>query len=265
MINALLIVLYKEDIYTSKSVQSFLSSKPKNTKLVVWDNSPHVLPKEQVDYLKCHVEAFSYNHTPQNLSLSQIYNTFWADNSDSNLLYIFDQDSVFTSEYFEKAELAYNTNSDIGLFIPYVKVGEQLVSPGYFKYYNGGYFDSAPEGRIESKDKLAIASGMAIAIHRVGALRFDENLTFYGIDSKFTLDYSIYCNSIFVLDYGLTHELSQFVKEDPKKTYLRFKSYRHSLLYITKAKESCCIYLIALLKWQLKSIIAYVKYRINLT
>ncbi|MNN39215.1 hypothetical protein D3C81_1532450 [compost metagenome] len=61
-------------------------------------------------------------------------------------------------------------------------------------------------GSKDSKDLVAMMSGTII--HRQvfdAGLRFDERLSFYGIDTKFFIDYAKRYSKIFILDAVLIH------------------------------------------------------------
>lgn len=79
-------------------------------------------------------------------------------------------------------------------------------------------------------------SGMCIRLDVINDYKilFDENLSFYGIDTKFSIDYSKKFPFLYVLDYRLKHNLSKFEKEEYTIKERRFKSHCKASLYIAK-------------------------------
>lgn len=237
-IKILLVVLYKQKIQESLTIKSFCEDCRefhKKTLLVIWDNSPVNL---NIDFAYLHNlgVVFTYEHTPENKSLSCIYNIILNTYSQAEVIYLFDQDSILTTEYFQKMECAFYVNPEIGLALPYVMHNDEIVSPGIFQFYKGKYLKYLKKGKVASKNLIAITSGMAIHPDLIvkNNISFDENLSLYGIDTKFCLDYSKKINDLFVIDYQLHHSLSQFEKEVKEIKLMRYSSQMRAMRYITK-------------------------------
>lgn len=249
MKNVLLIVIYKQRIEDSSTVVSFCEnciSFHNKMEIVIWDNSPDNINTE-ILYLKQQNFSYQFYHTPQNLPLSVIYNKVADNYPNCDILHLFDQDSVITEAYFDLMYKAIAQNADIGLFVPYIKYENMIVSPGDFKLYKGRHWKNLIYGKISSKNKLCITSGMGIRISMLTtkSVRFDEHLSLYGIDTKFCLDYSFFARYIYVLNYKLEHSLSMFENESIEIRIYRYKSHMNSLRYITK-KISIIAYFLAL-------------------
>jgi GT2 family glycosyltransferase len=237
----LIVVLYKEKIENSDTITSFVkkcTSFHNKIKLIIWDNSPNSINKDK-SYLDKHNIEYVYYHTPENRPLSNIYNNIFETYKNCDITFLFDQDSIISEEYFQKTIEAHLQNDDIALSIPFVKHNETIVSPGKFQFYRGHYIRHLTFGRIRSKNIIAITSGMAIKnrILKETGLNFDENLSLYGIDTKFCLDYSKYFDNIYIIQYQLEHSLSQFNKEDKKVKIYRYKSQMKAMRYITKQRS----------------------------
>ena len=259
MMNVLLIVLYKENLYTSKTLKSLLNCDLSNVLLVIWDNSPYSMSNSDKNDLKTHGVIFDYIHTPSNLSLSAIYNNVIDKYKDKSSIFIFDQDTYLDDSYFAKMALSFSQNLDVNLFLPYVLVGKLLVSPGRMGFYKGMYEAKIKLGLLLSKNVIAVASGMAIRMtcFTSQGLSFNEHLSFYGIDTKFCLDYSKMNKYICVVDYCLDHDLSQFQEEKFEIKQRRFNSLKSSALYILR-KESFLRFCTAFVVWSLKTIQFYI-------
>lgn len=259
MKSVILIVLYKETILSSRTVSSLINNcrtEIKDAILFLWDNSPVIMEQRYFEILDENKIKYEYSHTPENLPLSEIYNKvvniYRIQNYD--LLFLFDQDSDITPLYFESIKNAYTQNPDINLFVPYIVVENKIVSPGDIGLYTGRYWSKKRTGRIEAKNRIAIASGMLIRFDCFVAqnLEFDENLLFYGIDTKFCIDYSRKNKWIYVIDYQLTHSLSIFENESNKLKINRLRSHGSSLRYIFR--KNLLGYLLASISYSFKLI-----------
>ena len=158
----ILIVLYKCKVKESLSFISLLESSEylSNSKLILWDNSPSIQSVD-VNNISSFQQA-EYIHTPENMSLSKIYNRVIQENEKYDYMIILDQDSSFSSDYLEKINKAINKHPTINLFLPLIKSDKTIVSPGNYKIFKGSYWKKEKYGIINSKNILAINSGMVI-------------------------------------------------------------------------------------------------------
>lgn len=223
-----LVVLYKCKPSDSFTVLSLINCKPylSNSKIIIWDNSPSVILEAERDFLIRNLPNSIYIHTPENISLSKIYNCVIKENSSGEYFVVFDQDSSFDQVYFKKLEEATQHNKDINLFLPYVVHKKRIVSPGDYMIIKGKYWKDIQTGRIFAKNKAAISSGMAISFHYLNTdfKGYDERLTLYGIDTYFMLQYALHNQYFFVLNYELKHSLSIFEHEDVETVLKRFRN-----------------------------------------
>ncbi|MDD2494309.1 MAG: hypothetical protein PHE29_03870 [Tissierellia bacterium] len=272
MTDVFLVVLYKESLKTSKTISSFLNSKVNfsNIKLIIWDNSPYKIL--DFDLLNKNQIQFEYEWTPENIPLSTIYNTVIETNKDSRLLFLFDQDSEFTELYFKYMYDSVRNEPNVKLFIPSVFHNNKLVSPGRFGFYKGMYLKHNCKGKNKTGNIIAIASGMCIRFTTFSEdqVLFDENLSFYGIDTKFCLDYAKKNKHLYVINYSLKHDLSIFQeKEDINIKLKRMKDYQRSTRYIIKNhKNNIFSLILSELSWTIKIILycmknKYKKYLFN--
>ena len=202
----ILIVLYECKVKDSLSYTSLLKSSEylSASKLILWDNSSSI---QSIDDISC-FQDIKYIHTPENISLSKIYNRVIQENEGYDYMIILDQDSSFTSDYFHKTEIAINTNPDINLYLPIVKSGFIIVSPGNYKVFKGSYWEKEKYGKIEVKNTLAINSGMIINFNYLKNIfkGYDERLKFYGTDTYFMFEYAKDNKYCYVIDYIFKHD-----------------------------------------------------------
>lgn len=264
MNNILLVVLYRQTVDTSETIKSFCKSCSKyheKISLVIWDNSPN--NENNFDNLNNLRIEYKYNHTPENIALSSIYNTVISNANTNQIIHIFDQDTIIDNTYFDLIYEAVNTKPSISLFVPYVLYYGKLMSPGVYKYYKGGYSNKLKLGQVSSLNTICIASGMTVRASVYKNIQFDENLSFYGIDTKFALDYSKYYEYLFVINYSLSHNLSQFEIEPYEVKHKRFRSFVKSSRYIALNHSGIMAYLICCAVTFLKSIMFKFKFTRN--
>jgi len=222
----ILIVLYECKVKESLSYISLLKSSEylSNSKLILWDNSPSIqsVDTDNISFFQ-HVE---YIHTPENMSLSKIYNRVIQENEENDYLIILDQDSSFSSDYLEKLNSAIIKHSSINLFLPLIKSEQTIVSPGDYKIFKGSYWGKEKYGIIDTKNILAINSGMVINFNYLKNIYkgYDERLRFYGTDTFFMLEYAENNDFLFVIDYVFKHKSALLDRDESiDKQIIRLK------------------------------------------
>lgn len=235
----ILVVLYKQKVSESNTLLSLLNCKESLSEklLFVWDNSPYPLDPADFFFLEDQFEYFKYFNSKDNKSLSELYNTV-IKRIKFDKIFIFDQDTTLTDEYFKLVDSAAITNIDIGVFLPFVKNNDRVVSPLPYSAINFDHSKLTKKGRISAKDKTAFASGLCIreCVFKRDNIWFDENLSFYGIDYKFILDYGDFNEFMYLIDYKLEHSLS-FTEEETKEVKIkRFDSNITASFYLASAR-----------------------------
>ena len=204
----ILIVVYECKVKESLSYISLLKSSEylSNSKLILWDNSPSIqsIDTDNISSL----QQAEYIHTPENMSLSKIYNRVIQENEEYDYMIILDQDSSFSSDYLEKLNSAIIKHPSINLFLPLIKSEQTIVSPGDYKIFKGSYWGKEKYGIIDTKNILAINSGMVINFNYLKNIYkgYDERLRFYGTDTFFILEYAENNDFLFVIDYVFKHK-----------------------------------------------------------
>lgn len=260
----ILIVLYKQNIFESNTLNTLINCKSELTKksLFIWDNSPEALVSSDIDSLKKHFTSFNYLHSCDNRSLSEAYNIV-IRKIKFDKIFIFDQDSSLTENYFKLMDSAADSNPEIGLFLPFVKNDGRIVSPLFYKVINFNHFKNLNPGKTVAKDRTAFASGLCIreSVFKNDGIWFDENLKFYGIDYKFTLDYGDVYKYMYVINYELNHNLS-FAEVEGKDTKLRrFDSNIEANFYLAKQRLNLLQIFIVLIRGVITSSKMSIQYR----
>ncbi|MDY4376085.1 glycosyltransferase family protein [Pectobacterium carotovorum] len=217
---SILVVLYNTPIRDSSTVKSVIKSvlelKNRNASynLLLWDNS-HASSSENVVRSFCNEMLnngvyVSYKHCPENKPLSEVYNNFICTYKEvSDYLMIFDQDSSFTSNFFNLVEDALSVYRP-DLLLPIIKHKNNIVSPSKIYYIKGRYFKYPPCGNISPQYLSAINSGMVIASCYLSKTKFkyDNRLKNYCTDDYFMRQFRKNKGVVFVLDYVFEHDLS---------------------------------------------------------
>jgi len=206
----ILVVLYNlkptqsETLVCLRDLSHVFTDQPE---VFVWVNSPAWTQANQ-DELTEMLSGYyvSTMHTPENASLSLIYNSIFDKYPSIDRIFIFDHDTNPTEEYFNEVLSHARTSDD--LIIPQVFSGGTLVSPGG-RFLSKGYLKrSVISGAQPSKNVLAINSGMAICPRVTRSFRWDERLRFYGTDSYFMTQYERVRERLIVTHAKLNHKLA---------------------------------------------------------
>ena len=241
--HAFLVVIYKEKLretVTFKSLEKMASIASAPVKLYVWDNSPqgYLSECESADSDLFNIKQYKcYN----NERLSVVYNKI-ADEvfstSNARYLTILDQDSEIAPDFLASVNSA---NAPDVLLLPKVisnKTGK-LLSPRYQKY---NYIKNKCEieyltndinsGLHSAVNFFAVGSGMTISRSVwKQKIRFDEKLSFYGVDTEFCADYAKVINHIYILNSVLLHSASNEQAESVSQHVWRFNKYMEHWQY----------------------------------
>jgi hypothetical protein len=258
-----LVVLYRTSVNNCTSIQSLFRSANclLNSTIVVWDNSPEHLGHDELKLLKENLSDVSYLHTPENISLSKIYNSVIKQFSDYQFHVFLDQDSSFDGQFFMEVNEARKKHGDINLFVPMIRHEQKLLSPGYYYSFTGSYRKSINAGINSTKNLSIITSGMCISSRYLRDVfsGFNEKLTFYGIDTYFSVQYRKENNWFYVLNSRFDHSLSLNENEPYEIKWARFKNHRAAMLVLTEntgfiVRTMCQLYLgFSTLRFKLKN------------
>ena len=208
----ILVCLYNKSIDESNTIQSLLkvSDLIKDAKIFIWDNSLKKLDSRSFDLLSQHFKNLRYNHTPENVVLSKVYNSVIEEqiNTDSYLV-LFDDDSDIPISFFNKLKEQIGLNPLINLFLPQIYSNAILVSPAKDYLIKTRLIKTLKPGILNSNYVTAINSGMVIS-NRVFAdgFRYNEKLSFYGTDNFFMRQYAQAYKELVIPDIKIEHDLS---------------------------------------------------------
>lgn len=232
-----LVVLYKQKYSASQTLRSFSEfnfGKNKNNFFVVWDNSPSSDTNGAEIERFLYTENVEYIHTPENTALSKIYNTCLEKYSDFDFFLIFDQDSkIMRPDYDSYLEKIILENPEINIFLPQIYSKNKLYSPGRFWVFKGWHYKNLSVGIHKDKFYTAIMSGTCARIDflKKHNIRFNENLSLYGIDTCLFTDIRKIDRNFYVLEERLEHDLSEKELNEAEKK-------KRSYLYLEACKET---------------------------
>lgn len=220
-----LIVLFRTPPNECETLTSLRESEQPSAHLdvAVWDNSPDGSERaSRVSLSSRH--AITYVPCPENRSLSEVYNQAPTVLKDSDYIAIFDQDTSIPREFFLKLEESIANNPEIDLFLPIVNNGAKIVSPGRLFLFKGRHLNRITTGIVRSNNLLAITSGMTISKRFFLESPFDERLRFYGIDTKFMIDYAKKRDHAFVMECEVQHDTALWSSSEPSVLIPRFNN-----------------------------------------
>lgn len=210
----ILVVLFSNKPSKSNTLESLrainlndINIKPK---LILWDNSLDGLYEKE--YLDCYPYEIEYIHYPDNKPLSSLYNSVamsFIGAPEYDWMIFFDDDTNITLEYFE--ELASEScQSSANLILPLVSNFDgRIISPGKLSLVAGKTLGISEiyNGLRMSDRYLALMSAIVVnkKVFQEGVL-FDEDIPFYGVDTKFLLDYQERFSSLYFMKSKITHE-----------------------------------------------------------
>lgn len=220
-----LVVLYKQKYSDSQTVCSFADfhfGENKSNFFVVWDNSPESGTSDSDLKQFLQTENVEYVHSPENTPLSKVYNYCLDAYSDFDFLLIFDQDSrIIRTDFDSYLDRTVSENPNIHIFLPHIYSNGKLYSPGKFWVFKGWHYKTLSVGIHQDKLYTAIMSGTCVRVNFLmqNNIRFNENLSLYGIDTCFFSDVRKIDSKFYVLDEKLEHDLSEFklIEIDKKK------------------------------------------------
>jgi GT2 family glycosyltransferase len=235
----MIVVLYRLKVGESPTLQSLERCKgalDAQDQVVIWDNSPSPQDGEDLSRMQAALPCgLHYRHTPENISLAAIYNRAVSEHPAAELVFLLDQDSAFTPDFFREINEAAAAHPEINLFVPLIKHGRQVVSPGHYYAFKGKYWTVEKYGVVPARSTVAIASGMCIRmayLQRFGG--FEEKLKLYGIDTNFMIRYSRDNADFYVLRAPFGHALSDFSSEERLVKQARFADFRRASLVNAK-------------------------------
>lgn len=234
----ILVILYKKEFDQSETLVSLLSVAKKqilkNVRLIIWDNSPNAISNDSLSELTINVAELAFKHTPQNLSISKIYNEVAAGYlKPQDYLLLLDHDTKVTEAYITEVLDKINSSEKPLLLLPRVLVQGVLESPAYqYVLFSKKLKDPKP-GIQPSKSVTAINSGMVISgVCFSDGFRYDERLAFYGTDTYFMFNFTARFKDYYLLNSTLDHNLNLLSNPSLAEKVKVFKAIKTSNLII---------------------------------
>ncbi len=231
----LLVVIFNKQIRNNIAITSATSAARvfPDFEIIVWDNSidPECRSKNAY-YAQEH--SLIYLTSNENAKLSWVYNKIIKEHQFDYLI-ISDDDSEYSEEYFNQLKTTLLEGHLVS--VPQIYVNDKLRSPAKMGLIVGKHLDLIKPGK--HKDLIAITSGMVISSKLKGIMIpvFDENLTFYGVDTEFFLRLSKYNIALNVMAVRLIHEMAmhgeeyKLIKKD-LSTNFRYMNNKQATIYI---------------------------------
>ncbi|AXF05540.1 glycosyltransferase family 2 protein [Paraburkholderia hospita] len=172
--------------------------------LHIWDNGASDPTPPSQGFLPF---KWRYTASQANEPLSKVYNALLR-NSISSYVIIFDQDSRVDEAFF--TSLAASIASErADVFVPVIKHGERVISPGQLRWIKGAALAHLKVNNVLPRHFTAMMSGLCITrsyLLRLGPRPFDERLRFYGVDTRFCRDLEQHRGNAYLHDAVLGHD-----------------------------------------------------------
>lgn len=234
------VVIYRKMVLESDTIVSLIKcAGTMNVGVVIWDNSPSEFQEKNKLALEPLYEEFllvDYRPASENTSLSLLYNqvmeSYFSDRSASRITFL-DQDSVLAQDFILR--IGKEGPSSGILIVPKV-VSNRTGAVASPRYQNSYYlftkyrfrqdFQISDCGYFTSQNLFAVGSGLTVPFELWSeGLRFDENISFYGVDTEFCRDYQSLRNEFMLADTVLIHDISSENIESAKLYLWRFDRY----------------------------------------
>ncbi|WP_460146560.1 glycosyltransferase family protein [Pseudomonas sp. S2_A02] len=195
-------------------------------KFSIWDNSEQGFGEASVPTLPGEI---TYYHSGKNERLSMVYNTLISNSAESDYFVVLDDDSSVTNHYISSLDLFFR--STVPVAVPQILFNHNLISPGTIKGVRGRALNvqDLVTGPVPSKNIVAMMSGTVISKEALSqGLKFDERLSFYGVDTRFFIDYANYYSEIFILNTSIPH--SSALREGGQAYTKKVQRFRNLIL-----------------------------------
>lgn len=195
-------------------------------KFSIWDNSEHGFGEASIPTLPGEV---TYHHSGKNEPLSKVYNALISCSADSDYFIVLDDDSSITNDYISSLDVFFR--SSVPVAVPQILFNNSLISPGTIKGVRGRALNlqDLVTGPVPSKNIVAMMSGTVISKEALSrGLKFDERLSFYGVDTRFFIDYANIYSEIFILKASIPH--SSALRENGQAYTKKVQRFRNLIL-----------------------------------
>ncbi|TBM00966.1 glycosyltransferase [Hafnia paralvei] len=254
------IVLYNkkfEDSITLASlyaIKEILQSYP--VKIKIQDNSCEEMRDcnyllEINNYVEC-----TYHHSPQNLTLREIYNQSLSKLVDGDYICLLDDDTNITEKYFRDAVEYIRENPDIGLIVPQIYVYGKMYSPHKSYFFFNKPIMKKINGLCKTQFMSAINSGMIInaKFFSNSGFRYPSYTDFYGTDKVFFDKYAEHYEYFYVLDVFIEHNVSNHPENTDVDGYIKILNITNKFWreYLKDKKMLLSLYSVYMFLYSLK-------------
>lgn len=215
----IVIVLYKCRLKDSVSFRCLVEQvkiKRADCAFFVYDNSP-LKDSEGESFLMGYKDS-CYIHNEKNPGLSKAYNeaAVYAGKCGYEWLLLLDQDTTLPSDMLGKYIAAIESNQDITLFAPQVKIfNNRYISPCKIRMKNGSMTKKPFKGRIKNKNLSVINSGLLISVNAFEACGgYNEKVYLDYNDHEFFSRYKKIYPWFYVVDVELVQDFACVSKDE---------------------------------------------------
>lgn len=222
----IVVVVFNIEMKNSPTLLSLAEQKTPSfspAELIIYDNSfASVYDSEIINLLKNEF-VVSYKHTPQNLTLREIYNLEIKEIKESDYILFLDDDTDLPANYLLTSYSYINSHPEVNLFSPLIYVHDRLYSPHRSYSYFNMPLTNVTVGVVSTKNRSVINSGIIVAgryFIKSGFL-YPDFVDFYGTDRVFFDHYASLHEDYCVMNIPVQHDVSNHPQNSCSEDYSR--------------------------------------------
>lgn len=224
--------------------------------LIIYDNSfVSVHDYKVINELK---EGFvvSYKHTPENLTLREIYNLEIKKIRENDYVLFLDDDTNLPTNYLMASYSYIKSHPEVNLFSPLIYVHDKLYSPHRSYSYVNMPLTNVVVGVVSTKNRSVINSGMIVAgrFFIESGFIYPDFVDFYGTDKVFFDYYASLNKSYCIMDVHVNHDVSNHPQNSSVEDYSRVLNRVNAfwIKYLSHQNKSVFLYKLFMLIYALK-------------
>lgn len=259
----ILVVIYSlspEKTKTIRSLKKINSLRKLPICLTIWDNSLVGFDRSKVEDYLSDISNVRYFSSRENTPLSIVYNNV-CEVTNSKHVMLLDDDTEISSSFIEEVLEEVSRHPD-SVLVPIIKNFSNIISPGYVGEFKGRIMTDYPcyIKKNLPRNTTTITSGLVLPSYLIkkGIVRFNEKLTFYGIDTDFNRKLNSNGVNKRLLTSILNHSSALRDKtESVEKKYWRFDNFMKSwpIVYDCYSPRKKIIMALYMMYFSIKSVI----------
>ena len=255
----IVVVVFNIEMKNSPTLLSLVKQKTPSfspAELIIYDNSfVSVHDYKVINDLKDEFVVY-YKHTPQNLTLREIYNLEIKKIRVNDYILLLDDDTDLPANYLMTSYSYINRYPEVNLFSPLIYVHDKLYSPHRSYSYVNMPLTNVVVGVVSTKNRSVINSGIIVAgryFIKSGFL-YPDFVDFYGTDRVFFDHYASLNEDYCIMNVRVQHDVSNHPQNSSIEDYSRVLNRVNVfwIKYLSHQNKSAFLYKLFMLLYALK-------------